>query len=463
MERIRAWFNSREEYQPIGNTSPDDGEARPVETPDSTFSWFEYSIFVLLGVSMLWAWNMFLAAGPYLGQRFQSNGWIVKNFQAAELSASTVGTLGMTLVLTNMQKGASYSRRIFIALVLNSLVFAMLAISTKVFTSVTASAYFGFIIAMTLSTSVATGFFQNGIFAFVAGFGQGRYTQGIMVGQGIAGVLPCIAQIGLVLALSPSTSAPERASATDEKPAKPPGSVPEAPGVPDNAALAYFTTSIVISVVTFFTFSILVRSRETQQLKASVHANASPDRSGPASMKKSVPFMLLFRKLFWLASTVFIVFLVTMLFPVFTQKIMSVTPIDQAPRILYPASFVPLAFLMWNVGDLSGRLLTGYPKLLLTHRPKLLFVLALLRIVWIPLYYLCNIGGTGAVINSDFFYLVIVQFLFGASAGYLGSCCMMGAADWVDPEEREAAGGFMGLCLVFGLAVGSLLSFLISG
>jgi len=52
-----------------------------------------------------------------------------------------------------------------------------------------------------------------------------------------------------------------------------------------------------------------------------------------------------------------------------------------------------------------------------------------------------------------------VQFLFGLSNGYLGSSCMMGVEEWVEEEEREAAGGFMGLWLVGGLTVGSLGSF----
>lgn len=68
-------------------------------------------------------------------------------------------------------------------------------------------------------------------------------------------------------------------------------------------------------------------------------------------------------------------------------------------------------------------------------------------------------GGQGAVVNSDLFYLVVVQFLFGLSNGYLGSSCMMGVEQWVEEEEREAAGGFMGLWLVGGLTVGSLGSF----
>ena len=62
--------------------------------------------------------------------------------------------------------------------------------------------------------------------------------------------------------------------------------------------------------------------------------------------------------------------------------------------------------------------------------------------------------------RSDIFYLLIVQYLFGVTNGVLGSACMMGAGEWVEEEEREAAGGFMGMWLVGGLSVGSLLSFL---
>ena len=84
------------------------------------------------------------------------------------------------------------------------------------------------------------------------------------------------------------------------------------------------------------------------------------------------------------------------------------------------------------------------------------------RVVFIPLYLLCNIHGNGAAVSSDAFYLVVVQFLFGLSNGFLGSTCMMGAGEWVEVDEREAAGGFMGLMLVGGLTVGSLLSFLVA-
>jgi len=60
MDRIKNLFRGRPSYEPIHDgTHRDDedahdgseyGEAGP------PFSWVEYSIFLLLGVAMLWAW-----------------------------------------------------------------------------------------------------------------------------------------------------------------------------------------------------------------------------------------------------------------------------------------------------------------------------------------------------------------------------------------------------------------------
>ncbi len=69
----------------------------------------------------------------------------------------------------------------------------------------------------------------------------------------------------------------------------------------------------------------------------------------------------------------------------------------------------------------------------------------------------------GAVVNSDLFYLLLVQLPFGLTNGWLASDCMMAAGERVDESEREASGAFMGLCLVAGLTAGSLLSFTAAG
>ncbi|RMD43363.1 hypothetical protein DV735_g1757, partial [Chaetothyriales sp. CBS 134920] len=401
--------------------------------------------------------NMFLAAAPYFQHRFRTNKWILNHFQAAEISTSTIGNLGSMIILTNLQKGASYPKRISSSLIVTTAVFAILALSTRVPAS--APAYFAFTLAAMLSSSIATALIQNGLFALSVGFGRSEYTQAIMTGQAVAGVLPPLAEMISVAVTSGKNGGGQGDDDNDDD------------GEVLTSALVYFVTATAISVAALFAFwYLLQRTARRQGIPSAVkpaedefaaddaatgeQGRPSTRASLAASDKPPVPLSTLFRKLRFLALAVFVCFAVTMVFPVFTVSIRSVSGIDFA-------IFAPLAFLVWNIGDLVGRLSTLSPAISLTHFPFALFCLAVARLVFIPLFFLCNIKGRGAVVHSDFFYLGVVQFLFGLTNGYLGSECMMGAGQWVAPDEAEAAGGFMGLLLVSGLTTGSLLSFLL--
>ena len=144
---------------------------------------------------------MFLAAAPYFQTRFASDEKLLRNFQSTELAVSTVGNLGSMIVLTKLQARASYPKRIIASLALNMAIFALLAMSTRLFLDVSTGAYFAFFVVTVFAASLATALCQNGVFAYVSGFGREEYTQGIMMGQGIAGVLPCITQIASVLSV----------------------------------------------------------------------------------------------------------------------------------------------------------------------------------------------------------------------------------------------------------------------
>jgi solute carrier family 29 (equilibrative nucleoside transporter), member 1/2/3 len=407
---------------------------------------------------------MFLAAAPYFAHRFRSNAWLLKHFQSAEVSVSCFMNLTSMIALSKLQKNASYPRRIIMSLSIYMICFVFLSISTLFHTS--AGVYFGFLMTVILFASLSTGLIQNGLFAYVTGFGRAEYTQAIMAGQAIAGVLPPLAQIIAVLAVPTKDSTHETEGPPD--PSENPWS-----------AFAYFTAATAVSIISLFAFIYLLRRRGSLSLSdskingvAKTTANGTSEGSAingnpPAESEDygppfeeppqdSIPLTTLFRKLPFLSLAVFVCFGLTMVFPVFTVSIQSVnsTPGDV---------FIPAAFLVWNLGDLLGRLITLYPTINLTHYPFALFCFAMSRFIFIPLYMLCNIGGNGAVVKSDIFYLVVVQLLFGMTSGYIGSNCMMAIPEWVKEEEREAAGGYMGLCLVAGLTAGSLLSFAVGG
>ncbi|KAF1821966.1 uncharacterized protein K489DRAFT_357781 [Dissoconium aciculare CBS 342.82] len=444
--------------------------------PTHPFSWIEYAIFLLLGISMLWAWNMFLAAAPYFQSRFARRPWLLSNFQAFFISISTLTNLVSMLVLTRMQAGASYPRRILISLALNMVIFAALAASTA-FPHADPEVYFVFVMVTVGGSALATGFSQNGIFAYVAGFAHPSYIQAIMAGQAVAGVLPPLAQIiSVALVDSRKTGrAVPGLSLGDEG---------DEPAVDWHAAMAYFLTATVISVVTLLAFLYL------ESRTHSYHSATGNNISTPAALvtdedvdpesssintntdSKEIPLRHLFNKLFWPALAIFLVFAVTMAMPIYTPRILSITSPSPAtttttttsqPSLLRPGSFIPLAFLFWNAGDLLGRLLPTIPVLSLIHRPRLITALAVARLGFVGLYYLCNLDGNGAVVSSDLFYLVVVQGGFGLTNGFLGTTCFISANLWVEAHEMQAAGGFMGLALVLGLTAGSLVTFAIPG
>ncbi|KAH6668967.1 nucleoside transporter-like protein family [Halenospora varia] len=432
--------------RPILVVRGDDDDDDDIDKEGEPFSWFEYSIFLLLGIAMLWAWNMFLAAAPYFQGRFRDHPKILGSFQSAIISVACVTNLSSMLILSNLQAKANYPKRIIAALILNLAVFSLLCISTTKFGGLSSPAYLTFTLIMVFFTSLATGLCQNGAFAFASSFGRPEYIQAIMTGQAIAGVLPSIAQILSVLALPPID---RWADPTEQKAAMADQSA--------KSAFIYFLTATGISALTICAVFPLIR-KHNHIMEQNMMTSMTSIQEAEQAKRKSISMWQLYKKLHWLAAAVFICFAITMFFPVFTQKVLSVVPEDKAPRLFQPAVFIPLGFLLWNCGDLTGRLLTIFP-FLVVRWPVLLFCLSFLRAGHLPLYFLCNIQGKGAVISSDAFYLFVVQFGFGLTNGWLSSMCMMDAGEHVDEGEREASGGFMAVNLVAGLTAGSLLSF----
>ncbi|KAM0670807.1 hypothetical protein ACQRIU_001202 [Beauveria bassiana] len=467
------------EYEPLttemqaGALDEDEYDATNVVQDDDDdlaappFSWLDYAIFGFVGMAMLWAWNMFLAAAPYFLSRFRGSPWIETNFQPTIMTVSTATSLVTVLILTKRQRAASYPFRIGCGLLINVVTFALLTGSTATALGVSPQAYFAFVLAMVAATSLATGLLQNGALAFAASFGRPEYMQALVTGQSVAGILPALSEVLSVLVFPSHSDRRRRGNEANT-------------GAGKTSAFVYFLAAVIISIIALVAMIPLTRHhKRNAEYRVVCHAEdedayesrntSSDDHSHGA--RKVVPMHVLFSKLRWLALGIALVFITTMFFPVFTAKIRSVREPSEpwAGGLFAPDAFVPLAFFFWNLGDFGGRLSTAVSTLGANSgphgggRPKLLFKLAALRIVQLPLYLLCNIGGRGAAVPSDVFYLLVVQVPFGFTNGWLCARLMTSASSWVDEGEREAAGGFMGLCLMIGLASGSLLSFSVAG
>lgn len=280
---------------------------------------------------------MFLAAATYFHSRFESDEWTATHYQPSILTVSTLTNLGTVYAFARIQKHVSYPWRITLSLLINCFVFTLLAFSTIVLKDISVRAYFGFLMVMVFGASFAAGLNQNGVFAYVSGYGREEYTQAIMGGQGVAGVLPCIAQIVSVLAVPRATSDGQGQDG--------------AGGSSSKSAFIYFFTATGVSVFTLLAFLYLLRNRPSPKQKATDEDEDAPlADDGP---DKSVSLWMLFKKLWYLSLAVFVCLQVTMMFfPVYTSQILSVNNPEKS-RMYDATVFIPLAFLLWNIGDLG--------------------------------------------------------------------------------------------------------------
>lgn len=237
------------------------------------------------------------------------------------------------------------------------------------------------------------------------------------------------------------------------KPAEDDGAATASP----KSAFAYFLTATGVSGICLLLFLLLL-ARHSIPLRAASTLSSSSVSSAP---HKSVSMWALLKKLRFFSFAIWLCFAVTMTFPVFTQAILSVSPSSPSSsastttssRLLQPDVFIPLGFLVWNTGDFAGRLLCAWPRAQLT-KPIPLAIAAVIRIIFVPLFFLCNVKGQGAVVHSDAFYWLL-QLAFGLSNGWVSSNCMMAAPAYVDEDEKEACGGFMGESLRRLLSMGA--------
>ena len=365
--------------------------------------------------------------------------WLRDHFLSGITTIFTATNATGMLILTNLQEKASYPKRTLVSLALSTVVFLFLAGSTVSLLDLSSVQYYALLLTAVFLASAACSLIQNGLFAYVTGFRFEQYTQGILVGQGVAGVAPCLVQLVAVLAV-----ANEAAKAT---------SAPEA----STSAFTYFLVAAAVTALSFLAFTFLFWRHRQRLAKTSLQSN----ENGRSTSRRSVGFSTLLRKLKWFASSMILTFGLSMFFPVFTNNARSIRDPASSGPLFQPSAFVPLGFLVWNCGDLLGRMLPLVPALRIDRSPRLLFAASVSRLIFIPFYLLCNIKGHGAKIPSDTFYF-LVQLLFGATNGHIGTLSMMAAPNWVDSWEKEAAGSFMGLCIVIGLALGSLASFLVA-
>lgn len=421
--------------------------------------------FLFVGIGLLWPWNNILSATLYFQNNiFQSTTVYAKIFTSSMMTTSTVTSLIFNLYLSKRQH--SYKQRVTRGLFWQILTFLILTLLSYIISHskhIPMGLTFLLILILVGISAVATALTQNGIMAIANVFGP-QFSQSVMLGQAVAGVLPSIVLFFVALIKNDSQV----------------GNDPDQETMNPGGVLFYFMTTVVVCVSSIFLYRISNINEMLRNITETGNGHESnisrdgwidqnnnpPNYDGSVGEQVStinkkrseIPLEILYHKLKYLLLSIFFTFVVTLVFPVFAATIkVNKLPLDNT-------QFIPLVFTVWNIGDLYGRVLADLP----TFRDprftsRIIFIYSLLRTLCIPFFLYFTMKSQKSTDRSlwlDLTY-ILLQFLFGVTNGHVISLSFMKVPEQLDTdEEKEAAGGLTSVFVSVGLAVGSLVSYI---
>ena len=396
-----------------------------------------YVTFLLIGVGLLWPWNNILSATLFFQNNiFKETTIYAKVFTSSMMTVSTLSSLLFNIYLERRQH--SYTTRVVRGLVWQAAAFILLTFVSSISSKLWLGLEFLLIMALISVSSIATAWTQNGIMAIANVFGP-EYSQSVMMGQAVAGVLPSV--VLFLVSIGKSDD---------------PDTVQHNTGI-----YFYFLTTSLVSVACIWLFFRTQIGDKLREMTGGSSGTPGLEQDDQNTATDRIPFTALFAKLKFLALSIITTFIVTLIFPVFAAT----TFVSKLP--LSNSEYIPLIFTVWNIGDLYGRFIANWSMFRSPDfTPYKTFLYAASRVLFIPFffYYIVKTRGSNAAVNqsilTDLGY-ILLQFLFGLTNGHIISMSFMKVPESLaTDQEKEAAGGFTSIFVSTGLAIGSVISYL---
>lgn len=371
-----------------------------------------YFLFFGLGLATLLPWNLFISASEFYHHQFAHSphqDTFQNSFSLVYMATNFAFNLYAMATVTR----SDANQRIWYGLLINTLAY-LVGVIMPVMESWRGSLSFYITMAQLFATAAASGLLNNSLFALTAHF-MPAHSEGVLSGQAVAGIIATAAQLITAYSVSNQTSK----------------------GLA-NRTIAYFMfATLVNSILTLAFYRIKTANQYYQQRSKLAHDNRrNPELTTNESTDQIGEF----------CQTIVIIFAVTI--AVFPSTTALVTPVS---------GFKLLAewhFFIFNLGDLLGR---RYAPRLPVSRPIGLLALALLRILFVPVFLTSHTSFSVWYnwIQSDVLFLAMVGLL-GVSNGVVSTrAALMGLANCRNPT---VAGAQVAISISTGLVVGSLLS-----
>uniref|UniRef100_G3P8C7 Solute carrier family 29 member 1a n=1 Tax=Gasterosteus aculeatus aculeatus TaxID=481459 RepID=G3P8C7_GASAC len=411
-------------------------------------------IFFIMGLGTLLPWNFFMTATLYFTSRLrepsaatpppptgnitldgvETRNVLQSKFNNVMTLCAMVPLLVFTCLNSFIHQRIPQKIRIIGSLAVIFVVFLLTAVFVKV--DVAPLPFFTLTMLKIIFINSFGAILQGSLFG-LAGILPASYTTPIMSGQGLAGTF---AAFSMICAL---------ASGSDL----------------EDGAFGYFITACFVILLAIGSYIALPKMEFFQFYMASHGSAPSADEENNMDLLKKGtqcafgPQRTLKKSHIWvMALSVCFIFTITIgTFPAITVDVRS-TVADGGAWETY---FIPVScFLLFNLMDWAGRSLTAvcmWPGKDSVWLP----VMVGLRVVFVPLFMLCNVQPRHSLpvwFAHDALY-IIFMIVFAFSNGYLASLCMCFGPKKVPPHEAETAGAIMAFFLSLGLALGAAVSF----
>uniref|UniRef100_A0A672PPD2 Equilibrative nucleoside transporter 2-like n=1 Tax=Sinocyclocheilus grahami TaxID=75366 RepID=A0A672PPD2_SINGR len=378
----------------------------PREDAPADRGFFVGIIFFILGLGALLPWNFFMTASMYFNNRLNASEWSNATvttrkeyyFNNWMTLLSQLPLLLFTLLNSFLYQWISEKMRIAGSLVFILLLFILTAVLVKI--PMEEDRFFSVTMATIWFINSFGAVLQGSLFGLVGLLPQ-RYSAVFMSGQGLAGTFAALAMIFAI------------ASEADS----------------ESAALGYFITPCVGTLVTLFSYMLLPKL-------VSVCLDVI--------LSHLCSFLVTLKVAFSKPCTVTMCITVLSLFLFLSERY-----------------FIPVfCFLFFNVMDFTGRSVTlafKWPS----KDSRLFPGLVVCRVIFVPLLMMCNVQERHympVLFSNDFVFATIMVF-FSVSSGYFVCLSMTYAPQLVEPKDGETAGALMTFFLALGLSLGAALSF----
>jgi len=390
----------------------------------------------MLGMTTLLPWNFFISVNDYWNFKFRdptgnaTHTKLQKEFTSYLAIASNIPNA--LFVLLNVFYGRSFKLNIRIigALSLMSTLFIGVILMARINSDKWQDWFLYTTLGIVVLLNICTAIFQGGIIG-VAGKFPPNYIGGMMSGQALGGIFPALVNI-LVIALKV-----------------------------EGADIGFYCFMVAfVFVLTSLAVYCYVQTTHFFRFYAGTSSDSGSAGVGGSSLKA------VFVSSWKYQTSVFLNFCVSLaVFPSITVLVTSQFSGDE-DNVFATVYFTPVAcFLLFNVGDYTGRILASQIQL-----PKatalgqnIILTSTILRIGFIPLFMYCNAAPSVRNLpvyfdkDADYYALMVI---FSITNGYIGNLCMMmGPKTATTMEDQESVATMLVFVLVLGIGLGSALSY----